>query len=54
MTSAPCLHTAGYEGQFVSIVPSRDLVVVRLGLARFTDVWDQEVFLDYVLQAIKH
>ncbi len=45
-------HAAGYEGQFVSIIPSRDLVVVRLGLTRFASAWQHDTFLCKVLEAV--
>ncbi len=44
-------HAVGYEGQFVSVVPSRRLVVVRLGLSRGDHVWDHEMFLARLLEA---
>lgn len=44
-------HSVGHEGQFVSIIPSRKLVVVRLGLSRGNHVWDEEAFLARVLEA---
>jgi CubicO group peptidase (beta-lactamase class C family) len=42
----------GYEGQYVFIIPSRDLVVVRTGLAEAPD-FDVNSFLREVLLAIK-
>lgn len=42
----------GYEGQYVFIIPSRDLVVVRTGLAEAPD-FDVNGFLREVLLAIK-
>jgi len=44
-------HAVGYEGQFVSVIPSRRLVVVRLGLSRGDHVWDHEAFLARLLEA---
>jgi len=44
-------HAVGYEGQFVSVIPSRRLVVVRLGLSRGDHVWDHEAFLARLLTA---
>ncbi len=45
-------HAMGYEGQCVSMLPSHQLVVVRLGLTRKTDVWRQDKFLNRILDAI--
>jgi|SRR5688572_6531471 len=45
----PTLHAAGHEGQFVSIVPSRDLVIVRLGRTRYPHAWDHAAFVRDVL-----
>jgi hypothetical protein len=44
-------HAVGHEGQFVSVIPSRALVVVRLGLSRGNHVWDHDTFLARVLEA---
>jgi CubicO group peptidase (beta-lactamase class C family) len=45
-------HCIGYEGQFVSIIPSRELVIVRLGLARLPSAWQQDVFISKVIASI--
>lgn len=45
-------HAVGHEGQFVSVVPSRQLVVVRLGLSRPESAWNHEAFLARVLDAV--
>ncbi|WP_179405602.1 serine hydrolase domain-containing protein [Burkholderia guangdongensis] len=48
---ADAFHAVGHEGQFVSVIPSRQLVVVRLGLSRPESVWDHETFLARILDA---
>ncbi|MFZ0944814.1 MAG: serine hydrolase [Syntrophobacteraceae bacterium] len=46
-------HAVGFDGQFVSIIPSRKLVVVRLGLTRSYGAWDQEELIARILEAIR-
>ena len=48
----PALHAAGHEGQFVTIVPSRDLVIVRLGRTRYPHAWDHAAFVRGVLASV--
>jgi CubicO group peptidase (beta-lactamase class C family) len=43
----------GHEGQSLTIVPSRQLVVVRLGITRRPGAWDQAAFMAGVLEAIR-
>ena len=45
-------HAVGHEGQFISIVPSKKLVVVRLGLTRAKGAWDHRLFLANLLATI--
>jgi CubicO group peptidase (beta-lactamase class C family) len=45
-------HAAGHEAQFVTIVPSDDAVIVRLGLTRYGDAWDHVAFVRDVLAAL--
>ncbi|HYN10051.1 MAG TPA: serine hydrolase [Vicinamibacterales bacterium] len=45
-------HAAGHEGQFVTIIPSRQVVIVRLGKTRYGGVWDQSAFVSNVLRAL--
>jgi CubicO group peptidase (beta-lactamase class C family) len=49
---ADVFHTVGYEGQFVSVIPSRQLVVVRLGLSRRDHAWNHHAFLVRLLEAL--
>jgi CubicO group peptidase (beta-lactamase class C family) len=43
-------HAVGHEGQLLSIIPSRRLVVVRLGLSVGRGVWDHAAFLRRLLE----
>ncbi|MBL4866288.1 MAG: serine hydrolase [Pseudomonadales bacterium] len=43
----------GYEGQFVTMIPSRDLVIVRMGLTRQAGAWDQALFVEKILTAFE-
>ena len=45
-------HAAGHEGQFVTIIPSRQVVIVRLGKTRHERVWDQTAFVSNVLRTL--
>ncbi len=47
-------HAAGHEGQFVTIVPSREAVIVRLGHTRYPESWDHAAFVREVLAALDH
>jgi len=49
---AEVFHAVGHEGQFVSVIPSRQLVVVRLGLSRGEHVWDHDAFLAMLMAAV--
>ncbi|MBI3897215.1 MAG: serine hydrolase [Gammaproteobacteria bacterium] len=46
-------HAVGHEGQFVSIIPSRELVIVRLGLTRLPAQWDHAAFISDVLASLR-
>jgi CubicO group peptidase (beta-lactamase class C family) len=45
-------HAIGHEGQFVTIIPSRQVVIVRLGLTRRAGAWDHREFVRRVLDAV--
>jgi hypothetical protein len=42
----------GHEGQTLTVVPSRGLVIVRLGLSIYIDAWNQAGFMSDVLDAM--
>ncbi len=47
-------HAVGYDGQFVTVIPSRNLVIVRLGLTHKYEVWvwDQEELIERISDAV--
>jgi hypothetical protein len=45
-------HAVGHEGQFVTIIPSQQVVIVRLGKSRYGGVWDQTSFVHRILNAL--
>jgi CubicO group peptidase (beta-lactamase class C family) len=49
---ADAFEMVGYEGQSVLIVPSRRVVIVRLGLTRAPATWDTDRFAAQVLAAL--
>jgi hypothetical protein len=49
---ADSFHAVGHEGQFVTIVPAHDLVIVRLGLTRAAGAWDHTAFVERVIAAL--
>jgi CubicO group peptidase (beta-lactamase class C family) len=49
---ADAYHAVGYGGQFVTVVPSRDRVGVRLGLALDRGAWNHEAFIHELTAAL--
>lgn len=49
---ADAFYAIGHEGQVLTVVPSRRLVAVRLGLAIRIDAWDHAAFLSELLSAV--
>jgi CubicO group peptidase (beta-lactamase class C family) len=49
---ADAFHAIGFGGQFITIIPSRELVLVRMGLTRYPCAWDQHGFVHRVLAAL--
>jgi hypothetical protein len=45
-------HAIGHQGQYLTIVPSRETVVVRLGLTSHPCAWNHRAFVRSVLQAL--
>jgi len=50
---AGIFQAVGHEGQFVTIVPSRDVVIVRLGRTRRASAWSHDRFVAAVLAALR-
>ena len=43
------LEAAGHEGQYLTILPSHDAVIVRLGRTRYGNAWNQATFVREVV-----
>ena len=50
---ADAFHLVGHEAQLMTVIPSRKLVVLRLGLTRKPGTWDHEAFLTRLLEAFR-
>ena len=42
-------HAIGYWGQVVAIIPSHDLIIMRLGLARIVGAWQHDIFINKIV-----
>lgn len=49
---ADAFHAIGHAGQFVTMIPSARLVVVRMGLTRYPRAWDHTAFVRDVVDAL--
>lgn len=45
-------HAIGHEGQFITVVPSHDTVIVRFGKTRYSGAWKHDTFVKDVLSAL--
>ncbi len=49
---ADIYRASGHDGQSVTVIPSRDMVIVRLGVSRDDETWDLGEFLADILEAV--
>ena len=45
-------YLSGFNGQVVAVIPSRDVVIVRMGVSHDEFSWPKEEFLRQVLDSI--
>jgi CubicO group peptidase (beta-lactamase class C family) len=50
---ADVFHAVGHEAQFVTIIPSRETVIVRMGRTRYPEAWEHDPFVAAVLEALR-
>ena len=50
---ADAFHAIGHAGQFLTMIPSANLAIVRMGLTRYTDAWDHTAFVRDVIVALR-
>jgi CubicO group peptidase (beta-lactamase class C family) len=50
---ADAFHATGHAGQFITMIPSAHLVVVRLGLTRYPNAWDHTGFVREVIDTLE-
>jgi CubicO group peptidase (beta-lactamase class C family) len=50
---ADAFYASGYEGQLLTVIPSKELVVVRLGLTRDPGAWQHDRFLSDIVKAMQ-
>jgi CubicO group peptidase (beta-lactamase class C family) len=46
------IFAVGHEGQTLTVIPSRRLVVVRMGASIYIDAWNQAAFIEAVQGAV--
>ncbi len=51
---ADAFHAVGHEGQFVTVVPSQKLVLVRLGSTRYPCGWNHQTFVQRVVTSVSN
>jgi CubicO group peptidase (beta-lactamase class C family) len=49
---ADTFHMAGHEAQYITFIPSQNLLIIRLGLTRYPETWNQEKFATEILQSL--